>query len=117
MPVNLSVKNVPDDMAERLRERARRHHRSLQGELMAILEAAAVEPGRAQDASRSNPPPREQADGRDRFETLEEADEWLKERRSARPFTVEQLAEFVERLGIKTPDESTAWIREDRDAR
>ncbi len=42
MPVNLSVKNVPDVIAERLRERARRHHRSLQGEIVAILEEAAT---------------------------------------------------------------------------
>jgi len=40
MPVNLSIKNVPDELAERLRERARRNHRSLQGELLAILEDA-----------------------------------------------------------------------------
>jgi plasmid stability protein len=38
MPVNLSIKNVPDDIAEKLRRRAARHHRSLQGELLAILE-------------------------------------------------------------------------------
>ncbi len=38
MAINLSIKNVPDDVAERLRRRAERHHRSLQGELMAILE-------------------------------------------------------------------------------
>jgi plasmid stability protein len=43
MPVNLSVKNVPDALAAKLRERAERNHRSLQGELMAILEAAAYE--------------------------------------------------------------------------
>jgi plasmid stability protein len=41
VPVNLSVKNVPEDLAARLRQRAKRHHRSLQGELMAILEEAA----------------------------------------------------------------------------
>jgi plasmid stability protein len=41
VPVNLSVKNVPEDLAEKLRQRAKRHHRSLQGELMAILEEAA----------------------------------------------------------------------------
>jgi antitoxin FitA len=41
MPVNLSIKNAPDDVVRRLRERAERHHRSLQGELMAIIEAAA----------------------------------------------------------------------------
>ena len=37
---NLSVKDVPDDLAERLRQRAARNHRSLQGELMAIIEQA-----------------------------------------------------------------------------
>jgi len=40
VPTNLSVKNVPDDLADKLRHRAKRHHRSLQGELMAILEEA-----------------------------------------------------------------------------
>jgi plasmid stability protein len=38
MSVNLSIKNVPDELAETLRQRAAKHHRSLQGELMAILE-------------------------------------------------------------------------------
>ena len=38
MPVNLSIKSVPDGMAKQLRGRAAQHHRSLQGELMAILE-------------------------------------------------------------------------------
>jgi plasmid stability protein len=40
MPVNLSIKNAPDEVVRRLRERAERHHRSLQGELLAIIEAA-----------------------------------------------------------------------------
>jgi plasmid stability protein len=49
VPVHLSIKNVPDALAARLRERAERNHRSLQGELMAILEGAASDPnvGRA----------------------------------------------------------------------
>jgi plasmid stability protein len=38
MAVNLSIKNVPDHLAEKLRQRAVKHHRSLQGELVAILE-------------------------------------------------------------------------------
>ena len=46
MAVNLSIKNAPDDVVQRLRERAARNHRSLQGELMAIIE----------DAVRSQPP-------------------------------------------------------------
>lgn len=40
MPVHLSIKNVPDHLAERLRRRAAASHRSMQGELMAILEEA-----------------------------------------------------------------------------
>jgi plasmid stability protein len=41
MPANLSVKNVPDKVLARLRRRAARHHRSLQRELLAILEESA----------------------------------------------------------------------------
>jgi plasmid stability protein len=40
MPINLSIKNAPVDVVQRLRERAEWHHRRLQGELMAIMEAA-----------------------------------------------------------------------------
>jgi len=40
VPVNLSIKNVPDHLAEALRLRAAASHRSMQGELMAILEHA-----------------------------------------------------------------------------
>ncbi len=40
MTVNLSIKNVPDDIADKLRQRASRNHRSLQGELMTILQNA-----------------------------------------------------------------------------
>jgi plasmid stability protein len=45
MPVSLSIKNVPDAVAQQLRRRAARHHRSLQGELLAILEESAAEEG------------------------------------------------------------------------
>lgn len=38
--MNLSVKNAPDQIVERLKQRAARNHRSLQGELMAIIEDA-----------------------------------------------------------------------------
>jgi plasmid stability protein len=40
---NLSIKDVPESLAEALRQRATRNHRSLQGELMSIIERAAVE--------------------------------------------------------------------------
>jgi len=38
MPVNLSIKRVPDKLVRRLRARAKANQRSLQGELMSILE-------------------------------------------------------------------------------
>jgi antitoxin FitA len=78
MPVNLSIKNAPDDVVERLRARAARNRRSLQGELLAIVEDAVRLP-----------------------ETL----------------TPAQVLAEVRRLGISTPAEAAAMIREDRDAR
>lgn len=53
MSVNLSIKDVPEDIAERLRARAARNHRSLQGELMAIVELAAAESPGARGSSRT----------------------------------------------------------------
>ena len=47
---NLSIKDVPEAWAESLRQRAARNHRSLQGELMAIIEQA-VREGAAPTAS------------------------------------------------------------------
>jgi len=47
MPVNLSIENIPDDVAERLRRRAARNRRSLQGERLAIVEAAVRDDGAA----------------------------------------------------------------------
>ena len=40
MTLSLSVKEVPEELARALRERAARNRRSLQGELMHILETA-----------------------------------------------------------------------------
>jgi len=42
---NLSIKDVPEAWAESLRQRAARNHRSLQGELMAIIEKAVTADG------------------------------------------------------------------------
>lgn len=77
MAQSLSVKDVSEDLADALRERAARNHRSLQGELLHILEAA-VRP---------------------------------------KPFQASALRQRIRELGFTSPDESTAMIREDRDAR
>jgi plasmid stability protein len=45
----LSIKNVPAAVVEGLRQRAERHHRSMQGELMALIcEAVGAEPAAEQ---------------------------------------------------------------------
>lgn len=77
MPVNLSIENVPDEVIERLRVRATRHHRLLQGELLAIIEEA-VRPG-------------------------------------SHLLPEEVLAE-VRHSGLKTPAETVAIVRADRDS-
>ena len=45
---NLSIKDVPEAWAESLRQRAARNHRSLQGELMAIIEQAVTTDARTE---------------------------------------------------------------------
>ena len=55
---NLSIKDVPEALAESLRQRAARNHRSLQGELMSIIELAATEfpprvPGTSYDTAQA----------------------------------------------------------------
>lgn len=43
MATSISIKGAPDDLVRRLKARAARHHRSLQGEVLAILEEAVRE--------------------------------------------------------------------------
>jgi plasmid stability protein len=50
--VSLSIKNVPPALAKALGERAKRNHRSIQGELMHILEDAVRRPGSQRAAPR-----------------------------------------------------------------
>ncbi len=40
MGVNISIKNVPEEKVAQLKARAKRNHRSLRGELLALIEAA-----------------------------------------------------------------------------
>ena len=44
--MDLSIKGVPEDQVRRLRERAKANHRSLQGELRALIDEAAGTPRR-----------------------------------------------------------------------
>jgi plasmid stability protein len=91
MPVNLSVKNVPDDLAEHLRRRAERNRRSLQRELLSILEAAV---GHSPMSSTDQTP----SAGR-------------------QPITIEELGEIARKLFPNGTESSVETIRKMRDGR
>jgi plasmid stability protein len=109
MPVTFTIKEVPDRIAARLRERARTHHRSLQGELMAILEAAVREPAR--EAREPSPPPyvAERKPGATRRRTEPPA--------HGRKLTLAELWARSRRLGPPSPSESAEIVRRLRDER
>jgi len=92
---NLSIKNVPAEVVESLRERASVNHRSLQGELLALVSQAA--------ACTSSTPAAEPAQG---IRTGHKS--------------IEQIA-AEHRQQIKRPVSKGRWstelIRQDRDAR
>jgi antitoxin FitA len=77
MTHSLSIKDVPAEIVEAVRERARRNHRSMQGELLHIIETAV----------------------------------------GPKTFQVDELIRRVQAVGLSTPSESAAMVREDRDRR
>ena len=52
--MNLSIKNVPEEVVAALRARAKANHRSLQGELLTIIEAAVPKRADAPQPSRDS---------------------------------------------------------------
>lgn len=40
MATNFTLKNIPDDLYEKVKERAERNHRSINGEIISLLDAA-----------------------------------------------------------------------------
>jgi len=85
MSVALSIKNVPPKLVSALQARAARNHRSMQGELMHILELAVEEE---------------------------------KQQRNERPFDLKGLLKRLDRYPLpRSRNESTAWVRKDRDSR
>jgi plasmid stability protein len=78
MSVNLTIRNAPAELIDRLRRRAQRHRRSLNDELLAIIVDAV---------------------------------------RDERALSPVDLFVAVRSLGLRTPTESTAIVRADRDGR
>lgn len=118
MPVTMTIKQVPDQVAERLRRRAAENRRSLQRELLLIVERAADEDvscafrepehpvyhlaggkaGKASSAVSSRKLPRATPSDSGKL-------------------TLEALWQRARDLGGQMPGESAEIIRRDRDAR
>jgi len=88
---------VPDDVADLLKARAQRNHRSVQGEIMAILE----------EATSGGPGLREQQRAFLREGNLPISD--------TRKLTVREIAQWAKLSGLKTAPDSVQMIRDDRD--
>lgn len=78
MATNLSVKNVPEELVEALRARARREGRSLNKELLITLQRSVM---------------------------------------GEQPLTVAEVRARVTAYGVRTADDATALVREERDGR
>ena len=132
MSINLSIKNVPESLADALRARAQSHHRSLQGELMSILEAA-VGPGMtvqqplaeysldrvAVKVARGKAEAKAKA--RSSAAALLSASSSPQAASTAGMLSLQQLwqrsSAAARKARVKPVDESVAMIREDRDRR
>ncbi len=107
---NLSIKDVPETWAEALRTRAALNHRSLQGELMAIVEQAVA----TTPVSPPNPP---EDRGRPRIVGYDKAGYPIVRQGWK---TVEQIAADLRARypnPINSGPSSIDLIREDRDSR
>ena len=110
MTVTLTIKQVPDKLAARLRSRAESNHRSLQGELMAIVSAAVVEATRtaaAPEAPGYLAQPKRQGKSARKVDLSAHGPK----------LTVAPAWELSRKLGPPSKDESTAIIRAARDGR
>ena len=103
MPIDISVKQVPNDVADRLRERAHRNHRSLQGELRAILDLAAGSPDRPTSVVREHAiayePTYEPAFGTRGQGVATQPAPAIREPREGRPLTIDDLFASVSAVG------------------
>ncbi len=105
MPVTLTIKQVPNRVAAKLRSRAVAAHRSLQGELMAILEQAVSPVMVAEEPEAAylvKPLPRSAS---------------RKSKSSSKRLGLAELWARARRLGPPSKSESTALIRKLRDDR
>ncbi len=101
---NLSVKNVPEAWAQALRERAARNHRSLQGELMALIQRA-VEPQAGPVSNDSANPEADKGDPSEPMNPLAAS------QRQGRVVGFDRFGSPIIRQGWKTVEQVVAELR------
>lgn len=111
MSQTLTIRNVPDALARRLKTRAERNHRSLQGEVMAILAQASA----ANTVEQTAAPYRAAESGAKT--TARETVRQPAAGASGKKLTIEEIWERGKRLGLSGPNESARIVRKVRDER
>ena len=113
MSQTLTIRNVPDALARKLKTRAERNHRSLQGEVMAILEHASA----ANTAEQTAAPYRASLTESGAKTTAPETAPQPAAGALEKKLTIEEIWERGKRLGLSSPNESARIVRKLRDER
>ncbi|MFH1045226.1 MAG: hypothetical protein V1796_09360 [Pseudomonadota bacterium] len=113
MSQTLTIRNVSDSLARKLKTRAERNHRSLQGEVMAILEHASV----ANTAEQPVVPYRASVTESAAKTELPGAVPQPADGTVGKKLTIEEIWERGKRLGLSGPNESARIVRKLRDER
>jgi plasmid stability protein len=113
MSQTLTIRNVPDALARKLKARAERNHRSLQGEVMAILEQVSVANAAEQPMASYQAPVTESAAQTAVPGTPPQPVGGM----AGKKLTIEEIWERGKRLGLSSPNESARIVRKLRDER
>ena len=113
MSQTLTIRNVPDALARKLKARAERNHRSLQGEVMAILEQVSVANTAEQTIASYRAPVTESAAQTAVPGTAPQPAGGM----AGKKLTIEEIWERGKRLGLSSPNDSASIVRNLRDER
>lgn len=105
MTTTFTIKQVPEALADRLRQQAANNRRSLQRELLLILETSVTHPPR-----RIAEPPAPA------YASVPRRAPRARTRKGGK-LTLDELWQRARKLGTSSPSEATDLIRRDRDAR
>lgn len=113
MAHTLTIRNVPEALARKLKSRAERNHRSLQGEVMAIMEqATAANAAQQPEASHRAP-----TDAKSAAPDADSAAPRPAAVAVGKRLTIQEIWDRGKRLGLSGRNESAHIVRKIRDER